>query len=131
MRTAARRQKAALPGRQLPPRFPSRRCRYPPERRPASPGTRMARLPTAARQAVARRTRPTRPRLRACVLVGVRWGADAAPTGAGRDAALPAAGRRSWVPVLETGRPPSDHRGFVTTRDDLLVAAGPSVDPGR
>ena len=34
------------------------------------------------------------------------------------------------MPVLETGRPLSDHL-VVTTRDDLLATAGPSVDPGR
>jgi hypothetical protein len=65
------------------------------------------------------------------VLLGVRWQADATQAAAGRDAALPAAravdlGCRYW------------RRGgrcliiwFVTTRDDLLAAAGPSVDPGR
>src|SRR6185312_11113204 len=61
----------------------------------------MAHLPTAARQAVARRTRPTRPRLVACVLLGVRWQADVASAAGGRDAALPAAravdfGCRCW-----------------------------------
>ena len=61
----------------------------------------------------------------------MRWQADATPAAAGRDAALPAAravdlGCRYW------------RRGgrcliiwFVTTRDDLLATAGPSVDPGR
>src|ERR1700745_4455967 len=90
-RTAARLQRAVPPGGRLPPRFPGRRCRYPLERRPASPGTRMALLPTAARQAVARRTRPTRSRLVACVLLGVRWQADTTPAAGGRDAASPAA----------------------------------------
>src|SRR5690348_3725173 len=68
-RTAARRRRAVLPGRRLRLRFPGRRCRYPPGRQPASPGTRMDLLRTAARQAVAHRTRPTRPRLVACVLL--------------------------------------------------------------
>ena len=63
----------------------------PPERRPASRGTRMALLPTAARRAVAHRTRPTRPRLAACVLQGTRWQANTTPAAAGSDAALPAA----------------------------------------
>src|SRR5689334_5345929 len=47
----------------------------------------MALLPTAARRAVAHRTRPTRPRLAACVLQGTRWQANTTPASAGSDAA--------------------------------------------
>jgi hypothetical protein len=35
------------------------------------------------------------------------------------------------VAVLDAGRPPSDHRGFVPTLDDLAVAAGRSVNRVR
>src|SRR5215472_7938106 len=72
MRTAARRQRAVLPGRRLRLRFPGRRCRYPRGRRPASPETRMDLLRTAALQAFAHRTRPTRPRHVAWVLLVLR-----------------------------------------------------------
>ena len=33
--------------------------------------------------------------------------------------------------ALDVGRPPVDHRGFVTTHDDVPVAVGHSVDPDR
>jgi SRSO17 transposase len=35
------------------------------------------------------------------------------------------------VAVLEMGQPPLDHLGFMTTHDDLAVAAWHSVDPAR
>jgi hypothetical protein len=35
------------------------------------------------------------------------------------------------VPVLETGAVAVCSSRFATTREDLLVAAGPSVGPGR
>jgi hypothetical protein len=35
------------------------------------------------------------------------------------------------VLVLDVRRPPFDHRGFVTTRDDRAVAAGHRVEPVR
>src|SRR5215469_12988626 len=110
MRTAARRRRAALPGRRLRLRFPGRRCRYPPGRQPASPGTRVDLLQTAARPAAAHRTRPTRPHLAACVLPVL----------------LPSSVILG-VPVLETGAATVRSSRFVTTREDLLVAAGPSV----
>src|ERR1700684_3825346 len=83
----------------------------------------MARLPTAARQAVARRTRPTRSRLVACVLLGVRRQADTTPDAApGPGVRAGPAGRAAAQELLDDRRA---CRGPDSGRDAAPAVPGP------